>query len=250
MASVGTGYDLSSTTFSPDGRIFQVEYAAKAVDNSGIAIGIKCRDGIVLAVRKPIISKLMVPASNRRIWNVDLHVGMASAGFVADSRQIMNRAREEAKNYRSSFGDPIPPHILANRMGSYVHVFTLYSSARPFGAGSIFGCIGKDGPELYMVEPSGIYWRYSGCSLGRGKQLAKTEIEKLNLETLTCVNALREVARITLLAMGDDDRQKETDLEISWICQESNMQHQTVPAALVAEAERIGSASLPPPSSL
>jgi 20S proteasome subunit alpha 7 len=78
MASQGTGYDLSASTYSPDGRIFQVEYANKAVENAGTAIGLKCKDGVVLAVEKLVTSKLLVPGSNRRIFNVDLHAGLVS----------------------------------------------------------------------------------------------------------------------------------------------------------------------------
>uniref|UniRef100_M1AAS8 Proteasome subunit alpha type n=1 Tax=Solanum tuberosum TaxID=4113 RepID=M1AAS8_SOLTU len=76
MSSIGTGYDLSVTTFSPDGRVFQIEYAGKAVDNSGTVVGIKCKDGIVLGVEKLIASKMMLPGSNRRIHSVHRHSGM------------------------------------------------------------------------------------------------------------------------------------------------------------------------------
>mmetsp|Transcript_40904 Transcript_40904/g.130680 ORF Transcript_40904/g.130680 Transcript_40904/m.130680 type:complete len:82 (-) Transcript_40904:709-954(-) len=76
MSSIGTGYDLSATTFSPDGRVFQTEYATKAVDNSGTAIGVKCKDGVVLGVEKLVISKMLVEGSNRRIHTVDRHAGM------------------------------------------------------------------------------------------------------------------------------------------------------------------------------
>ena len=99
MASSGSGYDLSSSTFSPDGRIFQIEYASKAVENAGTALGLRCADGIVLAVEKPLPSKMLLSSSSRRIHTVDSHSGVAFTGFVSDARQIMNRAREEAANY-------------------------------------------------------------------------------------------------------------------------------------------------------
>lgn len=76
MSSIGTGYDLSVTTFSPDGRVFQIEYAAKAVDNSGTVVGLKCSDGVVLGVEKLVASKMMLPGSNRRIHSVHSHSGM------------------------------------------------------------------------------------------------------------------------------------------------------------------------------
>ncbi|KAH8499312.1 hypothetical protein H0E87_018004 [Populus deltoides] len=196
MSSIGTGYDLSVTTFSPDGRVFQIEYAAKAVDNSGTVIGIKCKDGIVMGVEKLIASKMMLPGSNRRIHTVHRHSGMfafsipdkigsclgsvgfdsdaAVAGLAADGRQIVARAKSEASNYQSVYGEPIPVKELADRVASYVHLCTLYWWLRPFGCGVILGGYDRDGPQLYMVEPSGISYRYFGAAIGKGKQAAKT----------------------------------------------------------------------------
>ena len=84
MTSIGTGYDLSASTYSPDGRIFQVEYANKAVDNSGTAIGLKCKDGIVLAVERLVHSKLLVPGANRRIQTIDRHIGVVCTDPIQD----------------------------------------------------------------------------------------------------------------------------------------------------------------------
>merc|ERR1711966_638631 len=112
MSGIGTGYDLSTTTFSPDGRVFQVEYAGKAVDASGTAIAVKCKDGIVMAVEKMVRSKLLVEGSNRRTFNVTKNTGMAVAGFQADARQIVIRAREESEQYKNVYGVPIPPRVL------------------------------------------------------------------------------------------------------------------------------------------
>ncbi|KAG2689868.1 hypothetical protein I3760_09G160400 [Carya illinoinensis] len=177
MSSIGTGYDLSVTTFSPDGRVFQIEYAAKAVDNSGTVIGIKCKDGIVLGVEKLITSKMMLPGSNRRIHSVHRHSGMAVAGLAADGRQIVARAKSEATNYESVYGEPIPVKELADRVASYVHLCTLYWWLRPFGCGVILGGYDRDGPQLYMVEPSGVSYRYFGAAIGKGRQAAKTYVK-------------------------------------------------------------------------
>ncbi|TYI10259.1 hypothetical protein ES332_A09G130500v1 [Gossypium tomentosum] len=160
----GGGYDLSVTTFSPDGRVFQIEYAAKAVDNSGTVIGIKCKDGIVMGVEKLIASKMMLPGSNRRIHSVHRHSGMAVAGLAADGRQIVARAKSEATNYQSVYGEPIPVKELAERVASYVHLCTLYWWLRPFGCGIILGGYDRDGPQLYMVEPSGISYIFWCCN--------------------------------------------------------------------------------------
>ncbi|PPS09974.1 hypothetical protein GOBAR_AA10677 [Gossypium barbadense] len=210
MSSIGTGYDLSVTTFSPDGRVFQIEYAAKAVDNSGTVVGIKCKDGIVMGVEKLIASKMMLPGSNRRIHSVHRHSGMAVAGLAADE--------------------------LAERVASYVHLCTLYWWLRPFGCGIILGGYDRDGPQLYMVEPSGISYRYFGAAIGKGKQAAKTEIEKLNLSEMTCREGVIEVAKI-IYKVHDEAKDKAFELEMSWVCDESKQQHQKVPDDLLEEAK-------------
>lgn len=135
MSGIGTGYDLSTTTYSPDGKVFQVDYACKAVDNGGLALGVKCKDGVVLGVEKLLAFKMLVPGSNRRIAAVDRHAGMAGTGLAPDARQIIARARSECSTYLSFYGDRIPAQILADRMAHYLHMFTLYWSVRPFGKG-------------------------------------------------------------------------------------------------------------------
>jgi len=237
MSSIGTGYDLSATTFSPDGRVFQVEYATKAVENSGTAIGVKVKDGVVLGVEKLIISKMLVEGSNKKIHSGDLHVGMAIAGLAADARQIVNRAREEAKSYKSSYYHPIPTKILTDRVSGFVQVYTLYGHLRPFGASVLIGGYDSSGPQLYMVKPSGISWGYFGCAAGKGKQAAKTEIEKLKLSEMTCRQAVVEVARI-LHMIHDEVKDKDFELEMAWICDESKHTFEMVPQDIKEAAEK------------
>merc|ERR1712187_277171 len=100
MGGTGAGYDLSATTYSTDGRVFQVEYAQKAVENSGTAVAICCKDGIIFATEKFLLSKMLVPGTIKRIFPVTRTSGIAIAGFSADGRQIVNRARSEASSYK------------------------------------------------------------------------------------------------------------------------------------------------------
>ncbi|KAF9483972.1 20S proteasome subunit [Pholiota conissans] len=243
MTSIGTGYDLSASTYSPDGRIFQVEYANKAVENSGTAIGLKVKDGIVLAVEKLVHSKLLVPEANRRIQTVDRHIGLATAGLLADGRHLSNRARDEASNYRETYNSPPPLKNIADRLGLYVQAYTLYSSVRPFGISTILGTVDQDGPGLFVVEPSGVFFGYNGAAVGKGRQLAKTELEKLKLPELSMREAVMEAARIIYL-VHDDAKEKEFELEMSWIGPESNNQHVHIPKDLFQEAEAAAKAAL------
>ncbi|KAI0750940.1 20S proteasome subunit [Daedaleopsis nitida] len=235
MTSIGTGYDLSASTYSPDGRIFQVEYANKAVENSGTAIGLRVKDGVVLAVEKLVHSKLLVPDANRRIQTIDKHIGLASAGYLADGRHLANRARDEASSFRENYRSSPTLQYVIDRVGLYVQAYTLYSSVRPFGCSTIFGAVDKNGPALFVVEPSGVSYGYRGAAVGKGRQLAKTELEKLKFTELTMKEAVMEAARIIYL-VHDDAKEKEFELELSWVGTETNGIHQPVPKELFDEA--------------
>jgi 20S proteasome subunit alpha 7 len=245
MSSTGAGYDYSCGTYSPDGRIFQVEYAQKAVESSGTAIGIRCTDGIVMAVEKPLISKMLVTGSNRRAFGVDAHAGIVVTGFPADGRQIVNRAREEAKSYQDTYGHKIVPTVLASRIAMYVHYFTTHGSLRPFGCSALMAAYDEDAKnhELYMVEPSGLCFRYFGCAAGKGATAAKTEIEKLIVKAgaagVDSRTAVKELAKI-LYTVRDPSKDKPFELEMSWLCAESGWKYSMVPAELLAAADAEG----------
>ncbi|ODQ66841.1 N-terminal nucleophile aminohydrolase [Nadsonia fulvescens var. elongata DSM 6958] len=246
MTSIGTGYDLSNSVFSPDGRNFQVEYAMKAVENGGTSIGIKFKDGVVLAAEKIVTSKLLVPNSNKRIQTIDKHVGVVYSGLVPDGRHFVGRGRDEASSWRSTYKVPIPVPSLADRLGSYAQAYTLYNSVRPFGISSIIGGVDEDGAHLYMIEPSGSYWGYSAAAAGKGRQTAKTELEKLEFSSLTAKDAVKEAARIIYLA-HEDSKDKEFELEMTWIsASETNSIHQFVPEALLKEAKQFAAEATSP----
>lgn len=243
MSSIGTGYDLSADQFSPDGRIFQVEYAQKAVENSSTAIAIKCKDGVVMAVEKLIISKLHEDDSNMRIFNIDNHVGMAIAGLLADARQIVEIARDEAAYYRTEFGGPIPLKYLTRRVAMYMHLYTLYGAYRPFGASVLMSSFNQNEPELYMIDPSGVSWGYNGCAIGKAKQAAKTEIEKIDFSNITCKEALKEAAKIIYI-VHDEVKDKDFDLQLSWVGKDSEKKHSMVPRHLKKDAEDFAKQSM------
>jgi len=243
MSSIGTGYDLSATTYSPDGRVFQVEYAEKAVENSGTAIGLRVKDGVVLAVEKLVVSKMLEPGTNKRLHTADRHVGVAISGLVADGRQLVKRAQAEALNYRQFYGESISGKVLCERVSSFVQAYTLYGSVRPFGCSILLGCVDKKGPQLYMIDPSGTSWGYFGYAIGKGSRAAKTELEKLKLSEMTAREAIKEAARIIYM-VHDDVKDKAFELELSWVCTETNNLHEMVPKELRDEAEKLAKAAL------
>ncbi|PMD19775.1 N-terminal nucleophile aminohydrolase [Hyaloscypha hepaticicola] len=275
MTSIGTGYDLTNSVFSPDGRNFQVEYAVKAVENGGTSIGIRCKDGVVLAVEKVISSKLLKPGANKRIATIDRHMGAVSSGLVPDGRHFVSRARDEAASWRKVYKTPITTADMASRMGGYLQAYTLYSSVRPFGITAIVGgwdselelpvdgqvgngpSIGSGGkvegkkyggPGLYMIEPSGLYWGYYGAATGKGRQTAKAELEKLDLAAgkLSLEDGVKEAARIIYVAHADN-KDKEFELEMTWISSldgPTKGRHEEVPKEILEEAERLAKKAL------
>eukprot|EP00105_Crassostrea_gigas_P025528 XP_011446139.1 PREDICTED: proteasome subunit alpha type-3 [Crassostrea gigas] len=244
MSSIGTGYDLSASQFSPDGRVFQVEYALKAVENSGTAVGIRGKDGVVFGVEKLVTSKLYEAGANKRLFNIDRHIGIATAGLMADSRAVVEIAREEASNYRYNYGLPIPLKNLTDRVSGYVHAHTLYSSVRPFGVSMILGShTVEEGPQMYLIDPSGVSWGYHGCATGKAKQAAKTEIEKLKMKDMPIADLVKEVAKIIYI-VHDEVKDKNFELELSWVGEVTGGKHELVPKNVYVEAEKYAKEAL------
>ncbi|EDL36566.1 proteasome (prosome, macropain) subunit, alpha type 3, isoform CRA_d, partial [Mus musculus] len=189
----------------------------EALFDLNTAIGIRCKDGVVFGVEKLVLSKLYEEGSNKRLFNVDRHVGMAVAGLLADARSLADIAREEASNFRSNFGYNIPLKHLADRVAMYVHAYTLYSAVRPFGCSFMLGSYSaNDGAQLYMIDPSGVSYGYWGCAIGKARQAAKTEIEKLQMKEMTCRDVVKEVAKIIYI-VHDEVKDKAFELELSWV---------------------------------
>ncbi|CDJ37430.1 proteasome subunit alpha type 3, putative [Eimeria tenella] len=220
MAGLGSGYDISVSTFSPDGRVFQVEYASKAVDGAPLCLAAACKDGVVFAAEVPRVSPLLTKGANKVIFQVNEEIGLVFGGLLSDGRRLWGRARAEAANYKSAFGVSIPLGVLAERLSLFVHSFTLYWHLRPFGVTCLLGGLQpnpKSGfqeltGEIYAIDPSGCCCRFFAAAAGRERPAAKTELEKLNLKAAAAAAAAADLVRL-LLQLGEDS-QKDTKKEI------------------------------------
>jgi len=162
-----------------------------------------------------------------------------------------NQTTQTNTNVTASYGSKIPPHVLSDRLASYVHYFTLHGALRPFGASAL---IASHDPEtgdhsLHLLEPSGISRRYYGAAAGKGRQPARTEMEKLRLNPaaaggadadadgapIDCREGVRQLARI-IHALHDEGKDKPFELEMSWLCVESGWEHRGVPRDVIAES--------------
>ena len=247
MSAIGTGYDLSASQYSPDGRVFQVEYAKKAVDNSGNIIAIRGKDGVVLATEKFVVSKLYEPVSNPRLFSIGTHISCGVCGFYPDGKALVDQGRAYAEEFFNDHGYEMPIKILKDRIGAYVGAYTCSSAVRPFGASLIVASY--DGaPALYMIEPSGAAVGYHYIAAGKGKQAAKAELEKLKSSSMTCREIVKQAARI-IYTVHDEVKDKGFRLELSWIGDFTNGEHQLVPEEIYKEAEQYAKDSIADDSS-
>lgn len=174
----GMGYDRAITIFSPDGRLFQVEYALEAVRRGWTALGIRCPDGVLLAVEKKKISPLIDHVSMEKILQVDEHIGITFAGLSSDARVLIDRARVEAQMNRMVYDEPIDVEYLTRKISEIKQLYTQHAGVRPFGVSLLIAGVDRFGPKLFMTEPSGAYAGYYVVSIGAGSQQVTEFFEK------------------------------------------------------------------------
>jgi proteasome alpha subunit len=159
-------YDRGITIFSPDGRLYQVEYAREAVKRGTASIGVRTSDGVVIAVDKRIRSPLMERDSVEKIHKADDHIGIASAGHVADARQLIDFARRRAQVNELRYGEPIAVETLTKEVTDYIQQYTQVGGARPFGVSLIIAGIADGDPRLYETDPSGTPYEWKALAIG------------------------------------------------------------------------------------
>jgi len=155
--------------FSPDGRLFQVEYARESVKRGTTTAGLKFRDGVILVCDKRIASRLILPESIEKMFKIDDHIGFATSGLVADARQLVDRARVECQVNRITFAAPVPVDTLAKKICDFKQSFTQYGGARPYGTALLIGGVDENGIHLFETDPSGAYQSYHAGAIGSGR---------------------------------------------------------------------------------
>ena len=198
-------------------------------------IGLRCKDGVVLGVEKIIRSKLLVKSSNRRVHAIDTGMGLAVSGVLPDGRYVVNRAISEASNYKNFYGSAMMGHVMCDRLAGFMHIFSLYGGLRPMGTSVLLAAYDRHGPQLYQIDPTGVAQRYFGTACGKGRQQAKTEMDKLKLDELTCRQGVKEIARI-MYTIHDETKDKPFELEMSWVSDETDCKHVRVPQDVIDAA--------------
>lgn len=162
-------YDRAITVFSPDGRLFQVEYAREAVKRGTTTVGVKFEDGVVLIVDKRINSDLIEPDSIEKIFKIDSHLGCATSGLVADARVLVDRARLDSQMNKLSYGEDIDVETLVKRTCDFKQTYTQYGGVRPFGTALLIAGVDSRGAHLFETDPSGALMAYKASAIGAGR---------------------------------------------------------------------------------
>ena len=162
-------YDRASTVFSPDGRLYQVEYAREAVKRGTTAVGIKVNEGVVLLVDKRVTSRLIEANSIEKIFQIDDHIGAATSGLVADARALVDRARVESQVNRVSYDEPIGVEVLSKKICDHKQTFTQYGGTRPYGTSLLIAGVEDQTPRLFETDPSGALLEYKATAIGAGR---------------------------------------------------------------------------------
>mmetsp|Transcript_3960 Transcript_3960/g.11517 ORF Transcript_3960/g.11517 Transcript_3960/m.11517 type:complete len:258 (-) Transcript_3960:750-1523(-) len=194
-------YDTRTTTFSPEGRLFQVEYAMEAISNAGSALGVLAKDGVVLAAEKKITSKLLdttaVGVRREKMYKLDDHVACAVAGITADANILINSCRLAAQQYTFQYQEPIPVEQLVKLLCDQKQGYTQYGGLRPFGVSLLYaGWDAINGFQLYQSNPSGNYDGWKATSIGAHHSAAENILKQDYTDDIVLEDAVKLVIKV------------------------------------------------------
>jgi len=208
-------YDRAITVFSPDGRLFQVEYAREAVKRGTTTIGIKFSNGVLLLAIKSIRGRLIEPSSREKIFVIDDHIGVAIAGLAADARILVEQARLYAQIEKLSYGEPILVQHLVRKLCDIMQNYTQYGGVRPFGTSLLVAGMDSEGKHLLETDPSGVMTGYKADSIGRGREKVMEFLEKHYREDMGYEEAL--ALAIKAIKVGEEMEPSPENTEIGVI---------------------------------
>jgi proteasome alpha subunit len=230
-------YDRAITVFSPDGRLFQVEYAREAVRRGATTAGIVFEDGVVLVADRRIPNpKLAEPASLEKIHQIDDHVGCATAGLVADARVLVDHARLAAQINRVTYAEPISVEVLVRRICDYKQQYTQFGGVRPFGTALLVGGYDDTGVHLFETEPSGSLTSFRATSTGGNKGPVMELFEQKYKNGLDADQAI--LLALEGLRTSLDDAQNLTSIE-ACVLQRGKAMHRLTTEELLKYTSRL-----------
>lgn len=201
-----SGYDRVSTMFSPKGRLYQVEYASKIVEQGTLGLGMIFNEGVLLTADKNVTTKLLLPHSIEKLFKIDDHVGAISSGLVGDARRLVKFARERAIENKVLYGENIETEVLAKEIAAVKHLYTQYGGMRPFGVSFIIGGIDRNSPHVFETEPSGALAEYRAVAIGKGRKKAEAILEEKHDPKMDLASALKLALEAIKSSKGEDEK--------------------------------------------
>jgi len=212
-------YDRALTVFSPEGRLYQVEYALEAVRRGTLAVAIKSKQDVCLAAQIKIPSKLMNADEIDKIFQVDSHIGVAISGLHADSRVLVDYARVQAQSFKLTYDEPVRLNMLVKTIADVMQQYTQYGGIRPWGCALFFIGIDSTGPQIYTTSPSGIYRSFKAYALGNGEATAREYLRTHYNEDLQ----FNDLIHLTLNAVkeANDEESTKENIRLAYIRSEN-----------------------------
>ncbi|MFH1174351.1 MAG: archaeal proteasome endopeptidase complex subunit alpha [archaeon] len=185
------GYDRAITMFSPDGRLLQVEYAKKTVKQGSPAIGITCKDGVVLIADKRVLEPLIVNDQIEKIWPIEEHIVATAAGILSDARVLIERAQVKAQQHKVTYGSPVDILTIVKDIADLEQMCTQSGGLRPFGVSMLIAGVDANGIRLFETNPTGIFFPYYATAIGEFDTEIKEYLGKNYKQSMSMDDAIK-----------------------------------------------------------
>lgn len=194
-------YDRVITVFSPDGRLFQVEYAMELVNRGATILGIKCSEGVVLGAEETVETSLEDSEGSWKIFKIDDHVAAGIVGLSSDARLLIDQARVYAQSNKLTYDEPIDIEVITKRICDIKQLYTQHAGVRPFGVSLIFGGLDKTGNRLFGTHASGAYRGYKATAMGAGRETVLNILKEEYSEDMSLEDAIKLAAKCLTKAL-------------------------------------------------
>ena len=193
-------YDYNNTVFSPDGRLYQIEYTTELVTRGGTILGIRCAEGVVLGSEENI-EVLEEEGHSKKIFQVGEHVGAAIVGLGSDARVLINQARIDTQSNKLTYDEPIDVEVVTQKICSVQQTYTQHVGGRPFGVAMVLGGVNKTGPHVFGTHPIGNYMGYKATAVGAGTETVLSMLKEEYREDLTLEESIKLAAKCLVKAL-------------------------------------------------
>ncbi len=193
-------YDYNATVFSPDGRLYQVEYARELVNRGATILGIKCAEGVVLGSEENV-EVLEEEGGSWKIFRIDEHIGAAIVGLGSDARVLIDQARTDAQSNKLTYDEPVDVEVVTQKVCDIQQTYTQQGGGRPFGVSMIFGGVDKTGAHVLRTHPSGNYMGYKATAVGEGTETVLSILKEAYREDLTLESCVKLAVKCLVKAL-------------------------------------------------